>query len=105
MVKLWAFGWLQLIISAVADPLMLIWSFFSLGALINVILYDTLVLGISFDDAMNYDPAYTIEGEYNDYRDLDDMDAKVVNVDFGMDDDETTNDDDTNPDTPSDETP
>ena len=71
MLKLWAFGWLQLIISAVADPIMLIWSFFSAGALINVIAYDVLVLGISFDDALNYDPKYTIEAEYGDgYKDL-----------------------------------
>jgi len=82
MVKLWAFGWLQLIISAVADPIMLIWSFFSLGALLNVILYDVLVLGISFDDALNYDPKYTIEAEYNGYQD-----AKVINIDFGDDED------------------
>jgi len=96
MVKLWAFGWLQLIISAVADPLMLIWSFFSLGALINVILYDTLVLGISFDDAMNYDPAYTIEAEYNGNND-----AKVIKIDFGIDDEDVNEDDNT--DTPSNE--
>jgi hypothetical protein len=88
MVKLWAFGWLQLIISAVADPIMLIWSFFSVGALINVIVYDVLVLGISFDDALNYDPNYTIEAEYNGYQD-----AKVVKIDFGEDDDEIIKDD------------
>lgn len=107
MVKLWAFGWLQLIISAVADPIMLIWSFFSLGALINVIVYDVLVLGISFDDALNYDPKYTIEAEYNGYSD-----AKVINIDFGDDNgfegDNTPSDDideeiseDTTPDTPA----
>ena len=97
MLKLWAFGWLQLIISAVADPIMLIWSFFSAGALINVIAYDVLVLGISFDDALNYDPKYTIEAEYgNGYEDL--KDAKVVKIDFGDDNEDFPVDDDTTPD-------
>ena len=65
---------------------MLIWSFFSLGALINVIFYDVLVLGISFDDALNYDPNYTIEAEYRGYSD-----AKVININF--DDNQETRDD------------
>ena len=80
MLKLWAFGWFQLSISAIADPVMLIWSFFSLGALINVIVYDILVLGISFDDAMNYDGAEIIEAEYEGASDY-----KEIKIDFGDD--------------------
>lgn len=84
MFKLWAFSWLQLFISAVADPIMLVWSAISVASLINVIFYDVAVLGISFDDAFN-DPKAAYESYYGPSDgELDD--AKKIGVDIGDDD-------------------
>ena len=62
---------------------MLVWSSLSVLSLIHVIFYDIVVLGISFDDALN-DPKAAYESYYGPSDD-ENLDAKNLNVDFGDD--------------------